>query len=223
MLCSRPDVRRKGDMTHDCDVQKIEISAQEIISGARHEDMLAFERLYYRYRSRVYALCFRITRNGPVSEDLTQEVFLQVYRKVGGFRGDAAFGTWLYRVARNVVMMHFRRRRTDITPLDLAEGEKDLIETALPARIRDCCEPLGQVALKRAIGDLPTGRRTIVILHDINGLTHREVGLRLGIEAGTSKSQLHRAHRKLRELLGDARAYTNDITKPLSLRDYAGG
>jgi RNA polymerase sigma-70 factor, ECF subfamily len=210
-------------MTHDSDLRKTEMLAQETISEARHGDMLAFERLYYRYRSQVYALCFRITKNRPDSEDLTQEVFLQVYRKVGGFRGDAAFGTWLYRVARNIVMMHLRRRRTDINPLNLAEGEKDLIETALPAHVHDCCEPLGQVALKRAISDLPKARRTVVILHDINGLTHREVGLRLGIEVGTSKSQLCQAHRKLRELLGGARTYKNDITKSLNLREYAGG
>jgi RNA polymerase sigma-70 factor, ECF subfamily len=175
-----------------------------VVEQARNGDMAAFEKLYYLYKRQVYALCFRMTKDVFDSEDLTQEVFLQVYRKVSGFRGEAAFGTWLYRVTFNIVMMHLRRRRMEAPPLSLSELKNHPNGMPPSLRSQTCRGPLACLALKEAIDDLADGRRTVVIMHDVQGLTHREIGLRLGIKDGTSKSRLHQARRKLKNLLANA-------------------
>ena len=187
----------------------IDNSPAELAKKASTGDAAAFERLYCLFRRSVYDLCLRLTRNVSDSEDLTQEVFLQIYRKIGAFRGEAAFATWLYRVARNIVMMHFRRQRIEPLPLAFPELHENLIDIAASSYFGTSYGLFAHFALRRAITSLPDGRRNVVILHDIGGFTHREVGRQLGIEASTSKSQLHRAHRKLRQALGGTRAANN--------------
>jgi RNA polymerase sigma-70 factor (ECF subfamily) len=171
-----------------------------LIQEAKRGDVRAFEEIYRLYKGRVYALCVRVTKSIPDSEDLTQEVFIQVRRKLHSFRGDSAFSTWLYKVAFNRAMMFLRRRRADEPSLDLScVGEAPGGLVWQPPFYGN--EPVRRLALLRAIASLPTGGRTVVILHDVNGLTHREVGLLLGIAPTTSKTRLHHAHVTLRLLL----------------------
>lgn len=157
----------------------------------------AFVQIYTLYRRQVFGLCLRMTSSVLDSEDLTQEIFLQVYRKMSSFRGEAAFGTWLYTVARNAVLMHMRKRSIETVPGDVSEFE-NASGVALSNKTTISVEPLRNLALKRAVGALSTHRRRIFIMHDIEGLSHRELSTRLGIDAGTSKSQLHHAHVTLR-------------------------
>jgi|SRR5215813_8556030 len=164
-----------------------------------------FSALYQLYARRVFALCFRMTRNVVDAEDLTQEVFLAVYQKLDTFRGESAFSSWLYRVTANIVLMHHRKRR--LTTLNIDEvlpAEHDMDFRSAPANA--CCStnPLNRIALARALSKLPDRSRTVVLLHDIRGLTHSEVATRLGIGVRTSKSRLHKAHRSLRDLIDGA-------------------
>lgn len=171
-----------------------------LIQEAQRGDVSAFEEIYRLYKGRVYALCVRVTKSIPDSEDLTQEVFIQVKRKLHNFRGDSAFSTWLHKVAFNRARMFLRRQRVEEPSLDLScvEDPSGGIMWRPPFYGN---EPVRRLALMRAIASLPTGGRTVVILHDVNGLTHREVGLRLGIATTTSKTRLHHAHVTLRSLL----------------------
>jgi RNA polymerase sigma-70 factor, ECF subfamily len=143
----------------------------EAIAAAQAGDAAAFERLYSLHKRRVYSLCLRMLGNVAEAEDLTQEAFLQLYRKIGTFRGDSAFSTWLHRLAVNVVLMHLRKK-------------------GLP-----------QVSLERAVSDLPPGYRLVFVLHDVEGYEHNEIADMLECSIGNSKSQLHKARMKLRDLL----------------------
>jgi RNA polymerase sigma-70 factor, ECF subfamily len=137
--------------------------------------------------------------NPTEAEDLTQEVFVQLFRKVGSFRGDSAFTTWLHRLTVNQVLMHFRKRggRMEKTTEEGEIGEiQDILQSASERpRFVD------RIALDKAISQLPPGYRTVFVLHDIEGFEHTEVADLLGISVGTSKSQLHKARMRLRELL----------------------
>ncbi|MBK9214086.1 MAG: RNA polymerase sigma factor [Chloracidobacterium sp.] len=166
---------------------------------ASNGDLAAFEILYQRYHRRTYSLCFRMTNNQTEAEDLTQEVFIQLFRKVGSFRGDSAFSTWLHRMTVNQVLMHFRRRSTknEKTSETGDMPEQTVTGSANPNRM----QVVDRIALKNAIAELPNGYRKVFILHDVEGLEHEEVARTLGISVGTSKSQLHKARLKLRTLL----------------------
>jgi RNA polymerase sigma-70 factor (ECF subfamily) len=177
---------------------KIDLPAAVLVQLAKEDDAAAFAYVYRAYKHQVFALCVRMTNDPFASEDLTQDIFLQVYRKMSSFRGEAAFSTWLYSVARNVVLMHLRRRSIQTVPGDVSEFEIEPTGVSLACHSKTSIEPLRCLALKRAISTLPTHRRNVLILHDIEGFSHREVGARLGIETGTSKSQLHHAHVTLR-------------------------
>jgi RNA polymerase sigma-70 factor (ECF subfamily) len=180
-----------------------EMPEAEAIERARNGDVRGYESLYHSHRSRVYSLCLRFTGNTSDAEDLAQDVFLQVYRKISTFRGDAKFGSWLYRVAMNLVLMHFRRRRPHEISLN---APRTLNSDPMQSQLRDQSWTssflVERVALGRALGSLSKARRSVVLLHDVNGFTHGEVGQRLGLAAGTSKSQLHKAHVELRDMLG---------------------
>ncbi len=173
----------------------------DIIDKVKCNDMAAFAQLYELFKGRVYAVCLRKTKDVFDAEDLTQEVFLRVFLKVCGFRGEAAFGTWLHRVTINVIMMHFRRRRIAVLPLDEVSTKRHEATIGLQRGDHAHLGPVMRIALTRAIGSLPQGKRTALILHDVKGLTHREVAQRLGISSNTSKSQVHIAHRQLRDTL----------------------
>jgi len=172
----------------------------ELIQDAKRGNASAFEEIYLLYKGKVFALCLRVTKSMPDSEDLTQEVFMQVRRKLHGFRGDSAFSTWLYKVTFNMARM-FLRRRSVLDPCFLVSTIDETSTGAILGPPYYGYAPIRYLALKRAVASLPPGRRAVVILHDVNGLTHREIGVRLGIAPATSKTQLHHAHVKLRSLL----------------------
>ncbi len=171
----------------------------ELCRLAADGNLAAFELIYERYHRRTYSLCLRMTNNQTEAEDLTQEVFIQLFRKIGSFRGDSAFSTWLHRLTVNQVLMHFRRRsvKNERTSEDGEMPEQTVTGTANPNKM----QVVDRIALNNAIAELPKGYRNVFILHDVEGFEHEEVARRMGISVGTSKSQLHKARLKLRGLL----------------------
>jgi RNA polymerase sigma-70 factor (ECF subfamily) len=163
------------------------------------EDMSGFEDLYRKHYRRVYSICLRMTGNVAEAEDLTQEVFIQLHRKLGSFRGEAAFTTWLHRLTVNQVLMHFRKRSVKS---ELTTDDGEMPDSIDPDTINPEAMPIvDRIGLETAIAQLPPGYRTVFVLHDIEGYEHEEVAKLLGCSAGTSKSQLHKARLKLRRLL----------------------
>jgi len=174
-------------------------SDASVTTALAGDRMSGFEELYKRFYRRVYSVCLRMTGNVAEAEDLTQEVFIQLHRKLGSFRGEAAFTTWLHRLTVNQVLMHFRKRsvRSELTTED---GE--LPDSVDPNTINPETMPIvDRIALETAISQLPPGYRTVFVLHDVEGYEHEEIAKILGCSAGTSKSQLHKARFKLRRLL----------------------
>ncbi len=166
---------------------------------AANGNIAAFEVLYERYHRRTYSLCLRMTSSQTEAEDLTQEVFIQLFRKVGSFRGDSAFSTWLHRLTVNQVLMHFRRRsvKNERTTEEGEMPEQMVAGSANPNKM----QVVDRIALRNAIAELPNGYRNVFLLHDVEGFEHEEVARMMGISVGTSKSQLHKARLKLRGLL----------------------
>jgi RNA polymerase sigma factor (sigma-70 family) len=160
-----------------------------LVARARRADTGAFEQLYRRHAGRVNALCVRLCGDRHHGEDLCQESFVQAWRKLGDFRGEAAFGTWLYRIAANIALGHLRRQKSWPVHEDLED-----VEAMLPAQRGPASEAID---LERAIATLPPRARAVLVLHDIEGLDHAEIGTALGIAVGTSKAQLHRARQAL--------------------------
>ena len=175
------------------------LSDYELAQAAARGDMQAFETVYKRHHRRVYSLCLRMVANATEAEDLTQEVFIQLFRKIGSFRGESAFTTWLHRLTVNHVLMHFRKRGVRLEKTT-DEGEIGEIQDFLQAATE---RPrfVDRIALDKAISELPPGYRTVFVLHDVEGFEHEEVADMLGVSVGTSKSQLHKARMRLRELL----------------------
>jgi RNA polymerase sigma-70 factor (ECF subfamily) len=164
------------------------------IAAATTGDRRAFERLYRTYGQRIFALCLRMCGDRGLAEELVQDVFVRAWQKLDTFRGDAAFGTWLHRVAVNIVLS---RRKQDGRQRDRTVSDDDAVDMVRtrPVSIGD------RVDLESAIARLPQGARRIFVLHDVEGYTHEEIGQFLGITAGGSKAQLHRARLLLREAL----------------------
>jgi RNA polymerase sigma-70 factor (ECF subfamily) len=171
----------------------------ELARAAAAGDTAAFERLYEQYNKRVYSLCFRMLGNVSQAEDLTQEVFLQVFKKIGSFRGDSAFTTWLHRLTVNQVLMHFRKRGVKLEHTSEEGDFTNVVETPLQSTRR--ISMVDRLALEKAVAELPPGYRTVFVLHDVQGYEHEEISNLLGVSIGTSKSQLHKARMRLRELL----------------------
>jgi RNA polymerase sigma-70 factor, ECF subfamily len=175
------------------------VSDHQLARSAADGDISAFEELYRRHNRRVFSLCLRMTQNQSEAEDLMQETFIQLFRKVGGFRGDSAFTTWLHRMTVNQVLMHFRKRSVKLEKTT-AEGEtpeQTVVGTGNPNQM----PVIDRIALDKAIAQLPPGYRSVFVLHDIEGHEHEEIARMLGVAVGTSKSQLHKARMKLRALL----------------------
>ena len=178
---------------------RTQCSDQELTRQVADGDMQAFEAVYRRHHRRVYGLCLRMTRNVAEAEDITQEVFIHLFRKIGSFRGEAAFTTWLHKLTINQVLMHFRKtkaRREQATEDGLPPAPV-VASGAAASRL----PLLDRVTLDNAIAQLPPGYRMVFILHDVMGYEHEEIGRMLGCADGTSKSQLHKARMKLRKLL----------------------
>ena len=185
-----------------------ELTEADAIRLAQQGDANAFERIYRLHSRRVYALCLRMVGNPAQAEDLTQEAFLQLFRKIGTFRGESAFSTWLHRLAVNVVLMRLRKKTLAETSL---EETTDPDEEASGPR-RDFGGPdlrlsgsLDRVNLERAIEQLPPGYKSIFALHDVQGYEHNEIASIMNCSIGNSKSQLHKARMRLRGLLHDDR------------------
>ena len=162
-------------------------------------DMAAFEEVYRTYHRRVYAQCLRMTRSVAEAEDLTQEVFIQLYRKLKTFRGDSLFTSWLHRLTANAVLMHFRK--VAARPELATDDTETLSSFAGAAPNHNNSSVIDRIALEEAIQQLSPGYRAVFILHDMEGYEHHQISQMLGCAVGTSKSQLHKARMKLRRLL----------------------
>ena len=170
-----------------------------IDKGMRRGDVQPFEELFKLHHKKVHAVCLRMTGNTAEAEDLSQEVFVQVFRKLDTFRGESTFTTWLHRLTVNHVLMHFRKNRSRKEQLT-EDGE--LPEQVMKARHVLASFPiLDRLALDEAIVKLAPGYRAVFLLHDVEGLQHLEIANILGCSVGTSKSQLHKARMKMRHLL----------------------
>jgi RNA polymerase sigma-70 factor (ECF subfamily) len=183
----------------------------ELIERAKLGDAQAFQALYDKHKRRVYSLCLRMTANTAEAEDLTQEAFLQLYRKIGTFRGESAFSTWLHRLSVNVVLMHLRKKSLPVVSLEeTTQGEEDTPKKDFGAEDLALAGSIDRLQLQKAVDDLPPGYRTIFVLHDVEGYEHNEIATIVGCSIGNSKSQLHKARMKLRGVLKMNRAEKAD-------------
>ena len=185
-------------------------SELSLVQRAQQGDEEAFATLFQLHKKRVYSVCLLMTKDVAEAEDLTQEAFLQVFRSVSTFRGDAAFSTWLYRVAVNTVLMKLRRRKA---PPLLSFDEPVSAESPSLRRDFGKSDPrlsgaIDRIALRRAIQELPEGCRKIFSLHEVEGYQHHEIAQLLHCSIGNSKSQLHKAKLKMRDLLFPKRRAT---------------
>jgi RNA polymerase sigma-70 factor, ECF subfamily len=188
--------------------QGAELNEAEAIDKAKQGNAEAFQALYDRHKRRVYSLCLRMTANTAEAEDLTQEAFLQLYRKIATFRGESAFSTWLHRLSVNVVLMHLRKKSLPVVSLEetTQPGEEDTPKKDFGAEDVALAGSIDRLQLQRAVESLPPGYRTIFVLHDVQGYEHNEIAKIVGCSIGNSKSQLHKARMKLRDLLKMNRA-----------------
>jgi RNA polymerase sigma-70 factor, ECF subfamily len=166
-----------------------------LISRAREGDRSAFEALYRQHVGRIYALCLRLGGEVARAEDLTQEVFVRAWQKLAQFRGESAFSTWLHPLAVNVALMERRSRRSRDAHAFLTD------DVAAFERPTAGFDPAGGMDIERAVALLPPGARAVFVLHDVEGYRHEEIAEMTGVTVGTSKAQLHRARRILRERL----------------------
>jgi RNA polymerase sigma-70 factor (ECF subfamily) len=171
-----------------------EEGTDDVVRRARSGDFGAFEDLYHRYLRGIYALCVRMTANPSRAEELTQETFVRAWRKLDQFRGEGGFGAWLRRLALNLVLSE-RRSAARRGHLEIA-ADNVVAFPGAPARDHGSA-----IDLEQAIAVLPAGARRVFVLHDVEGYRHEEIAHLLGVATGTSKAQLHRARRLLREAL----------------------
>jgi len=170
-----------------------ELAEAELVEACRRGDRGAMEVLYHRYKRRVFGLVTRIVGAGD-SEEVAQEVFVRIFRGLGKFRGDSALSTWIYRLATNAALSHVTRKPRRMEP------EEAL--ASVPAATDEPRDPGLSARLTEALERLPAGYRAVLVLHDLQGLSHEECAAILGCRIGTSKSQLHKARGRMREILG---------------------
>lgn len=168
------------------------------VERAARGDRQAFERLYRLHVNRIYSLCTRMVGDRTRAEELTQDAFVRAWEKLGQFRGDSAFGTWLHRLAVNVVL---NDRQTENRRRGRQDDSVEDVDTMAHGDVRASHVPGLSIDLERAIAGLPPGARKVFVLHDVEGYTHDEIGEMLGVTAGGCKAQLHRARLLLREAL----------------------
>lgn len=200
-------------------------SQLSLVRRAQSGDEQAFATLFQQHKNRVYSVCLLMTKDVAEAEDLTQEAFLQVFRTVGSFRGEAAFSTWLYRVAVNTVLMKLRRRKA---PPMISLDEPVNAESPSLRRDFGKSDPalsgvVDRIALRRALQELPEGCRTIFSLHEVEGYQHHEIAELLDCSIGNSKSQLHKAKLKMRDQLFPKRRSLRRRTSANSGADSAVG
>ena len=190
-------------MNSDSAITGTVLLGPDLVKRAQEGDSNAFGTLFEAHRSRIYSVCLRMTSNAAEAEDLTQDAFLQAFRKIAKFRGDSAFSTWLHRIAVNTVLMHFRKNSLTQISLDepYSDSEGSKIRREYGTRDKGLAGCVDRVALARAMKDLPPGYRTIFLLHEVEGYEHQEIAEMLSCSVGNSKSQLYKAKLRFRELL----------------------
>jgi RNA polymerase sigma-70 factor, ECF subfamily len=172
-----------------------------LVERCRSGDLAAFEELYRAHAGKLFSVACRMVGNPADAEDLLQEIFLSAHRKLDGFRGDSALGTWLYRLATNHCLDHLRSRAARMNQVTDALDD----EPGQAAGRSLAEQTVTKMDLERALARLPEGCRAAFVLHDVQGLEHREVAEVLGVAEGTSKSQVHKARQRLRALLLERR------------------
>jgi RNA polymerase sigma-70 factor (ECF subfamily) len=178
------------------------VSDSQLIARAQKGDEEAFTALFEAHKRRVYSLCLRMTGNTAAAEDLAQEAFLQLFRKISTFRGESAFSTWLHRLTVNVVLMHLRKKGLQQISLDEPDSSQDEpVKRDYGDDDRRLTGSIDRIGLQNAIAELPPGYRTVFVLHDVEGYEHNEIAEIMNCSVGNSKSQLHKARMKLRERL----------------------
>lgn len=184
-----------GTIPLTVDAEGPRAAEKALLARARSGDLAAFEALYRTNVSRIYGLCLRLSGDAALAEDLTQEAFVRAWKRLDSFRGESAFSSWLYPLAVNVALTERRsRKRRDLRLVvtdDLARFEKP----------EGSGGPESRLDLERAVATLPPGARSVFVLHDAYGFKHEEIAEMTGVVAGTSKAQLHRARKLLREAL----------------------
>ncbi len=186
----------------------------ELAQKAAAGNIDAFEQIYWRHHRRVFGICLRMAKNFHEAEDVTQQVFVNLFKKMGSFRGDSAFTTWLHRVTVNQMLMHLRScklRREETTE----NGELPETNLKSPETPNNPNQIINRLQLNEAIAKLADGYRKVLILHDIEGYEHEEIAQMLGCASGTSKSPLHKARRVLRQLLTVGNASTRRTFKAI--------
>jgi RNA polymerase sigma-70 factor (ECF subfamily) len=196
----------------------VQESEKNQIQRAMEGDSECFECLYNKYSRRVFAICKRMVNDESIAEDLVQETFLCAFRRLSTFRGDSLFSTWLHRIAVNASLMYIRRTKIDpcaksveIQPLDDDDFQREFF-TIRDHRLMNTAD---RIRLERAVGMLPPGYRIMFILHDIEGYEHSEIASIIGCSAGNTKSQLHKARKRLRQILAD-----EEVPVPASAEPY---
>ena len=193
---------RKTLVKSDTAVTTVPLTS-DLVKRAQEGDSEAFAALFHAHKARIYSVCLRMTNNAAEAEDLTQDAFLQVFRKISSFRGDSAFSTWLHRISVNTVLMHFRKKSLSQVSLDEPYSNEDgsKMRREFGTRDTDLTGCVDRISLARAMTELPPGYRTIFLLHEVEGYEHKEIAEMLGCSVGNSKSQLHKAKLRIRELL----------------------
>jgi RNA polymerase sigma-70 factor (ECF subfamily) len=184
--------------------ESTQLAEADVVRRAQQGDAAAFEHIYRLHSRRVYSLCLRMAGNPTDAEDLTQDVFLQLFRKIGTFRGESAFSTWLHRMSVNIVLMRFRKKPKGETSLETVTNQDE--DSSGPAKEFGGADlrldgVIDRVALQAAISELAPGYRAMFVLHYVQGYKHNEIARILGCTTGNSKSQTHKARLRLRELL----------------------
>ena len=179
-------------------------NTNDAVWRAQAGDQLAFSELYRQHKKRVLSICMWIVHDLSLAEDLTQEAFLQLHRKLATFRGDSAFATWLHRLTVNIVLMHLRKRVLSQVSLDYMMASIPEERAGREFGARDIAQSavVDRLAIDRAVAALAPGYRRVFMLHDVHGFQHREIATILGCSLGNSKSQLHKARCALRGVLG---------------------
>jgi RNA polymerase sigma-70 factor (ECF subfamily) len=172
-----------------------------LVERCRQGDLAAFEQIYRAHSGRLYSVACRLVGNQADAEDLLQDIFLAAHRKLDSFRGDSALGTWLYRLATNLCLDYLRSKAVRTSQVTDALDDEPGLADATSRTLAD--RTVARMDLERALAKLPEGCRAAFVLHDIEGLEHREVGEILGVAEGTSKSQVHKARLRLRALLAE--------------------
>jgi RNA polymerase sigma-70 factor (ECF subfamily) len=194
------------DSTHTPTAERKQLASptklrlDDVLVQAQAGDSDAFSKLYYRHRKRVFTICIRMVHDFCLAEDLTQETFIQLHRKLATFRGESVFTTWLHRIAVNIVLMHLRKRALPVVSLDnLASDDSDqYFKSGFGASDLKQVGVVDRLTIDRAVAALAPGYRNTFLLHDVHGFEHREIASLHGCSLGNSKSQLYNARRALR-------------------------